>query len=265
MKPIRHPAALSPLILPAVLAGLCLVAANPSGEKPAAPPPLPGIKTGDTLRHAPPGTVRIEGWIGGEIDRTISSRVMAQDAALILKPYQERFEENAGHWRCEYWGKWFLSAALAQSAKPTPVHADVLAQGVAGLLATQTPDGYIGTYKDDKHLGIWDVWGRKYTMLGLIADYDLNGNRESLEAACRVADHLLKLVMCDYASAGNGWSGDNLFRVWLPQPLFLRHAYPADTWRLTCPGAETCPDVPQRTSVKQAAAPAAAPAERQDF
>jgi DUF1680 family protein len=73
------------------------------------------------------------------------------------------------------------------------------------------------------------------------------------------------LVMCDYASAGNGWSGENLFRVWLPQPLFLRHAYPAGTWRLTCPGVDSCPDVPARTSVKQAPAPAAAPAERQDF
>ncbi|MCU0781337.1 MAG: glycoside hydrolase family 127 protein [Akkermansiaceae bacterium] len=85
--------------------------------------------------------------------------------------------------------------------------AEILKQGVAGLLATQTPDGYIGTYKDGKHLAIWDVWGRKYTMLGLIAVCDLTGNRRSLEAACRVADHLLKLVMCDYASAGNGWSG----------------------------------------------------------
>jgi hypothetical protein len=74
-----------------------------------------------------------------------------------------------------------------------------------------------------------------------------------------------KLVMCDYASAGNGWSGGNLFRVWLPQPLFLRHAYPAETWRLTCPGTDTCPEVPQRTSVKQAPAAPAPPTERQDF
>jgi hypothetical protein len=59
------------------------------------------------------------------------------------------------------------------------------------------------------------------------------------------------LPMCDYASAGNGWSGDNLFRTWLPQPLFLRNAYPADTWRLTCPDIKTgiCPTIPKATSV----------------
>ena len=63
--------------------------------------------------------------------------------------------------------------------------------------------------------------------------------------------HQVTLTMCDYASAGNGWSSDNLFRVWLPRPLFLRHAYPAGTWHLMCPEIKTedCPAIPKATSV----------------
>ena len=53
------------------------------------------------------------------------------------------------------------------------------------------------------------------------------------------------LVLCDYASAGNGWNSDNRLRVWLPQPLFLRQAFPADTWRLMCPGLKECPTIPK--------------------
>lgn len=41
-----------------------------------------------------------------------------------------------------------------------------------------------------------------------------------------------KLVMCDYASAGNRWSVDSLYRVWLPQPMFLRNIYVKDTYKL---------------------------------
>ena len=58
--------------------------------------------------------------------------------------------------------------------------------------------------------------------------------------------HQVTLKMCDYASAGNGWSSDDLFRVWLPRPLFLRNAYPADTWRLMYPEIKDdhCPTIP---------------------
>ncbi len=40
------------------------------------------------------------------------------------------------------------------------------------------------------------------------------------------------LVMCDYASAGNQYSCENLFRVWMPQPLFLNYLYPENSWRV---------------------------------
>ena len=58
-------------------------------------------------------------------------------------------------------------------------------------MATQTPDGYIGTYKRSAELSNWDVWGRKYVLLGLLAYYDLTGDRKSLDAACREADYTM--------------------------------------------------------------------------
>jgi uncharacterized protein len=145
----------------------------------------------DCLTPLAPGSVWIEGWLGSKLDLSLKNRVMAQDLDLILRPYRERFEENSGHWRCEYWGKWFTSATLGYAYQPTPDHLAVLNRSVDELIATQTADGYIGTYKDGEHLGIWDVWGRKYTLLGLIAAYDLTGRSKTLDAACRVADHLL--------------------------------------------------------------------------
>lgn len=145
----------------------------------------------DMLTPAAPGSVVIGGWLGQKLDQSLTRRVMAQDLGRIIKPYRDRQEENAGHWRCEYWGKWFTSAALGYSYAPTDAHRAKIAEGVRQLLSTQTPDGYIGTYKPDKHLGIWDVWGRKYTLLGLIAAYDLTGDATALAAARRVADHLI--------------------------------------------------------------------------
>ena len=53
--------------------------------------------------------------------------------------------------------------------------------------------------------------------------------------------HALPLTMVDFASAGNKWSDENLFRTWLPQPLYLADAYPAHTWKIMYPNAATRP------------------------
>lgn len=145
----------------------------------------------DVLHHAPAGAVRLDGWLGERIDAAITGRVFAQDIDRILAPYRTRSECNDGHWRCEYWGKWFLSGALAAGYDNTAENIGRLDAALDGLLATQDASGYIGTYRDDSHLGTWDVWGRKYTLLGLIAAYDRTGDEAPLRAACRLADHLI--------------------------------------------------------------------------
>ncbi|MDD4872491.1 MAG: glycoside hydrolase family 127 protein, partial [Kiritimatiellae bacterium] len=62
------------------------------------------------------------------------------------------------------------------------------------LICAQREDGYIGNYKDNCHLQSWDIWGRKYTILGLTHYYDLTGDKNVLTAACRVADQLMTEV-----------------------------------------------------------------------
>ena len=145
----------------------------------------------DKFTPAAPGSVQVGGWLGDKLDLSMNNRVMAQDLERIIQPFRDRTEENGGHWRCEYWGKWITSAAWACAYEPTPEHQALIDRGVKELLATQTPDGYLGTYKDGKHLEAWDVWGRKYVLLGLLADYDLSGNEAVLKAARREADFLI--------------------------------------------------------------------------
>jgi hypothetical protein len=52
--------------------------------------------------------------------------------------------------------------------------------------------------------------------------------------------------MCDYASAGNQYSSKNLFRVWLPQPLFMNDIFPENTWRILYREGTTRPEIPQK-------------------
>jgi DUF1680 family protein len=153
-------------------------------------------KTGvsDVLRPAQPGTVQIKGWLGHKVDLCIANRVMAQDVDQLVQPFRVREEGDIGGWRCDFWGRWFTSAALGYTYQPTPEHRAVLDKAVRGLLETQTPDGYIGTYRPSVQLGGWDIWGRMRVLLGLLAYYDATGDRAALDAARREADHFRSQV-----------------------------------------------------------------------
>jgi DUF1680 family protein len=68
------------------------------------------------------------------------------------------------------------------------------------------PDGYIGNYSEATQLQQWDIWGQKYTLLGLLAWYDITGDNLALKGAERLADHLLQLVgpgKTDIVKTGN--------------------------------------------------------------
>ncbi len=162
----------------------------------------------DQLIPAPQGSVQIGGYLGNKLDLCIENRVMAQDIGRLIEPFATR---NDGEWgfRCEFWGKWFTSAMLGYGYTPIARNREVVDKAVHNLLETQTDDGYIGTYPAEHHLGDWDIWGRKYVLLGLLAYYDQVKEPKVLEAAKRVADHLIKEAGADSGIniAGTGWIG----------------------------------------------------------
>jgi uncharacterized protein len=140
----------------------------------------------------PAQSALINGYIGDKLDLSYKNRILAQNVNRLIEPFRNRAEEWC--WQSEFWGKWFTSAVLAYRFRPEPQLKAVLDQAVTGLLSTQTPDGYIGNYRDNFHLEQWDIWGRKYCMLGLLAYYDLTKDKNSLLASRKIADHLIKEI-----------------------------------------------------------------------
>jgi len=138
---------------------------------------------------SPAAKETIQGLIGQRLRASYENRIMAQDAGYLIEPFRQRNETNL--WQSEFWGKWFTSAVLAYRYHPTTELKKKLDDAVTGLIATQTGDGYIGNYKKENRLEQWDIWGRKYCMLGLLDYYNLTGDKKSLEAARGVAGNLM--------------------------------------------------------------------------
>ena len=146
-------------------------------------------RVGDVLSLFPLRNVRLSGYLGKKIDLCIRNRILAQDPGKLVAPFSRRGERSC--WQTEFWGKWFLSAAAACEYTGQPAVRQRIADSVRELLATQTQDGYIGNYAADSHLKSWDIWGRKYTMLGLLAWFDTTADPAALSGAQRLLDHLI--------------------------------------------------------------------------
>lgn len=146
----------------------------------------PRRRISDVLSPAHLGDVRLRGYLGAKLDACIANRIFAQDPSALVAPFRQRTERHC--WQTEFWGKWALSSAAA--CEYTSSNRGRLLDSAHQILATQSPDGYIGNYAEDSHLDGWDIWGRKYTLLGLLTCFDLSGDRAFLDGASRLAAQL---------------------------------------------------------------------------
>lgn len=134
----------------------------------------------------------IKGRIGEKLDQSYENRILVQDIEHLIAPFRQRNESRM--WQSEFWGKYTTSAVLAYKYRPEPAMLKTLQHAITGLISTQTPDGYIGNYSPEHRLEQWDIWGRKYSMLGLLDYHELTHDQASLAAAAKVADHLMKEI-----------------------------------------------------------------------
>jgi uncharacterized protein len=145
----------------------------------------------DVFAPAEPESVRISGRLGDKLDLCVAHRLLAQDLESVIAPYRTKTETGSADWRCEYWGKWFTSLTLADAYHSTPATREKRDEAAKALMATAAPDGYLGTRVPSHRLEGWDVWGCKYALLGLMADYDRSHDATVLAAARRQTDVLI--------------------------------------------------------------------------
>ncbi|MBP5610847.1 MAG: glycoside hydrolase family 127 protein, partial [Clostridia bacterium] len=118
------------------------------------------------------------------------------------KQFTEQFRFSAdvgnGGWRCEYWGKMMRGAAYVCAVTKDPALYDVLRETVEDLLTAQDELGRFSTYPPEQEFFGWDMWGRKYVLLGFMRFLDLCEDdtlrARILEAMKRHADYIVERI-----------------------------------------------------------------------
>ena len=155
------------------------------------------------------GDVQLKGYLGERLGLMIERHVTGTDVDYITAPFFEKTERRFW-WQSEFWGKYMHSAVpyfkYSNSAK---LKAN-LERSVQRMISTQEECGYIGNYPDELRCGEgWDVWGMKYTMMGLLHYYDAERESEKGKQALEACQRL-----CNYIIGEIGPGGKRKRELW---------------------------------------------------
>ena len=136
--------------------------------------------------------VHLKGYAANRMAACYRNHVAATDPMYYAREF--RYPAEAGAWQTEFWGKYMLSAVpFAFYMEDMALQAKI-AKSVEEVCANQEADGYIGNYPKSRRAGEgWDIWGNKYTMLGLVTWYERTNDGKSLEAAEKLAHYLMDI------------------------------------------------------------------------
>lgn len=172
----------------------------------------------------PPGS-----WsYSGCFDQTVKfiERHQLLDPALWARFAEQFTRPSDDHdlgWRCEYWGKLMRGGAMVWSYTQSPELYRQLECAARTMLKNAEPDGRISTYSREAEFQGWDIWGRKYVLLGMECFYDICTDEslraELLDSMRAQADYLLAHFgpgKADLRKASGHWEGLNSSSVLEP-------------------------------------------------
>lgn len=88
----------------------------------------------------------------------------------LWKRFVQQFREDADYeagWRGEYWGKMMRGACFVYAYSQNPQLYEVLTETILDILTVQEENGRISSYGIYHEFDGWDIWGRKYVLLGM--------------------------------------------------------------------------------------------------
>jgi len=89
----------------------------------------------------------------------------------LWRRFVQQFREDAdgedAGWRGEYWGKMMRGACFVYSYTQNAQLYQILTQTVADMMDSADENGRISSYAVGREFDGWDIWSRKYVLLGM--------------------------------------------------------------------------------------------------
>ena len=110
---------------------------------------------------------------------------------------QEDADYEAG-WRGEYWGKMMRGACFTYTYTRNPKLYSMLCDTVEDMINLQEDNGRISSYAENHEFDGWDIWSRKYVLLGMQYFIEICTDEEFVKriiaCMCRQVDYIMSKI-----------------------------------------------------------------------
>ena len=137
-------------------------------------------------KYFPAENVHFTGTLNEHVIINLEKRLLQIDSAILLSGFEHR--PGAQVWIGEHVGKFLFSASYTFRYTRDSRIKELMDDMVKKYIATQLPDGYLGTYLPKDYWTEWDVWAHKYAIIGLLNYYSITGYQPALDAAKKAGD-----------------------------------------------------------------------------
>lgn len=118
--------------------------------------------------------------------------------AKLVKQYEKRIDYKDLGWRGEFWGKLMRGASMLVDNVSNKRIYSVLERTVKDILSKQDEFGRFSTYPIEEEFDGWDIWGRKYVMLGMLYFLEVCRSEtlkiQIIDSLCLHANYIMERV-----------------------------------------------------------------------
>ena len=121
----------------------------------------------DTFFFDPDARCRYNGYADAAIRMVADAQLLRPE---LWRRFVQQFRQDADFdagWKGEYWGKMMRGACFTWAYTRDSALYAILTQTVADMMASADASGRISSYGADHEFDGWDLWCRKYVLLGM--------------------------------------------------------------------------------------------------
>ncbi|MBE7027168.1 MAG: hypothetical protein E7410_06395 [Ruminococcaceae bacterium] len=162
---------------------------------------------------------RYDCFVNDAFDFTEKKQLLRADLwTRFVRQYIENADNDDAGWRGEYWGKMMRGASLVYNYTQNTELYKILCATVNDMIDTADEYGRISTYDTEHEFDGWDMWCRKYILLGM--EYFLEICKEDelrekiIKSMCHQVDYLISKIgrgegKKEITTATRHWRGIN--------------------------------------------------------
>ncbi len=144
-------------------------------------------------------TCKFDGLIDGVYDFVTKNQLSDRTLwARFVNQFRYGDDSEDRGWRGEYWGKMMRGACFVYSYTHDNELYKILEETVEDMLSVADDDGRISSYTRESEFCGWDMWCRKYVLLGLQyfleICHDKNLSKRIVDIMCGCLDYVIRYV-----------------------------------------------------------------------